>query len=248
MLTVYDQTFTPALDTAVSHALLREVADGGHEPALRLYQPADVVAFGKRDVVADGFESAVASARACGFEPTIRLAGGRAAVFHANTIAFAWTVPNQALREGITERFEHLSHLMAGAFRSLGADARVGQVPGEYCPGEYSVNVAGTRKVMGVGQRIIAGAAHVGGVIVVDDAPRINGVLEPVYDDLGLSWDPAATGDLAAAAPGITWGDVRDVVLQTFAGLGDVVQASIPERIMQRASELAPKHAVSREP
>ena len=73
-------------------------------------------------------------------------------------------------------------------------DARVGAVAGEYCPGEYSVNARGARKLMGVGQRVIRGAAHVGGVIVVRDAARVRSVLEPVYAAMGVAWDPGTAG------------------------------------------------------
>ena len=43
-----------ALDTAVSRALLRQVASGTEPETLRLYTPADVVAFGPQDTRADG--------------------------------------------------------------------------------------------------------------------------------------------------------------------------------------------------
>ena len=39
----------------------------------------------------------------------------------------------------------------------LGVDARVGEVPGEYCPGAFSVNARGRIKLAGVGQRLISG-------------------------------------------------------------------------------------------
>ena len=45
-----------------------------------------------------GFEAAVEAARAAGFEPVVRLAGGRAAVFHEGTLALAWATPGRAAR------------------------------------------------------------------------------------------------------------------------------------------------------
>src|SRR5207244_3727585 len=80
--------------------------------------------------------------------------------------------------------------------------ARGGEGPGEYCPGEHSVNARGQVKVMGVGQRLVATAAHVGGVIVVSGAERIRQVLVPVYEALGLTWDPSTVGALADEVPG----------------------------------------------
>ncbi len=86
-----------------------------------------------------------------GFAAVERLAGGRAAVFHEGTLAFAWAVPERTPRLGIRARFEELSSFVETALRSLGVDARVGEVPGEYCPGPYSVSARGERKLMGSG-------------------------------------------------------------------------------------------------
>ena len=83
----------PALDTAVSRALMLRVAGGEIPETLRVARPGAMVAFGKRDVVAAGYPRAVGSARAGGFEAVERLAGGRAAVFHEDTIAFAHDCP-----------------------------------------------------------------------------------------------------------------------------------------------------------
>lgn len=242
MLTVYDEPFPPTLDTAVSHALLRLVAAGELGESLRLYRPERIVAFGKRDALSAGFPAAVNSASRAGYSSVIRMAGGRAAVFHEDTIAFAWTIPSPAPRDDITRRFERLSGLLAGTLRDLGADARIGEVPGEYCPGEFSINIGGSTKVMGVGQRLIAGAAHVGGVIVVDGGSRIAEVLVPVYADLGLEWEPATSGDLASAVPGISWTVVRDSVLHSFEQISDLEPGVIPEAVLDRARELEPQH------
>src|SRR5436190_18498771 len=173
-------------DTAVSHALLRRVSDGSEPETLRLYRPQRVVAFGPKDRLAPGYAAAVEAARSHGFGALDRLAGGRAAVFHEETIAFAWCIPELAPRLTITERFEALASIMVAAFRSLGVDARVGEVLGEYCPGEFSVNARGRTKLMGVGQRVVAHAAHVGGVVVVGRSDLVRDVLVPVYAHLGL--------------------------------------------------------------
>ncbi|NNC41095.1 MAG: lipoate--protein ligase family protein [Acidimicrobiia bacterium] len=246
MLTVYDEPFPPTLDTAVSHALLRLVAAGELGESLRLYRPEPIVAFGKRDALSAGFAAAVNSASRAGYSSVMRMAGGRAAVFHEDTIAFAWTIPSPAPRDDITQRFERLSELLAGTLRDLGADARIGEVPGEYCPGEFSINIGGSTKVMGVGQRLIAGAAHVGGVIVVDGGRRIAEVLIPVYADLGLEWEPATSGDLASAVPGISWNVVRDSVLHSFEQISDLEPGVIPEAVLERAVELEPQHRADR--
>jgi lipoate-protein ligase A len=218
----------PALDTAVSRALLEAVAAGEAPETLRLYRPDDVLAFSGIDAASAGFAEAVAAARAQGFAPALRLAGGRAAVFHCETLAFAWAMPASDLRGGIQERFDTVAALVAAALRRLGVDARVGEVPGEYCPGAHSVNARGAVKLMGVGQRVVRGAAHVGGVVVVRDSERVRRVLEPVYAALGLPFDPATVGAIEDEIGPVTRDEVAEALL---AGLlaGGLSVAPAPE-------------------
>ena len=77
----------------MSRALLQRVAAGELPETLRLTRPGPMVAFAKQDAVAPGYTDAVRAARAGGFEPVLRLAGGRAAVFHEQTIALAHAAP-----------------------------------------------------------------------------------------------------------------------------------------------------------
>jgi octanoyl-[GcvH]:protein N-octanoyltransferase len=235
----------PEMDTAVSHATLRRVSEGLEPETLRLHRPADVVAFGPRDRVAPGFGRAVAAAREHGFASIERLAGGRAAVFHQGTIAFSWAIPDPSAREGIRRRFDEIAGIMVEALRSLGVDARVGEVPGEYCPGEHSVNARGRTKLVGVGQRIIKDAAHVGGVVVVSGAERIRDVLIPVYQALDLDWDPTTTGSLENEVTGIAWDEVERSIVKSFAGRYDLEPGMITEETVSLARTLGPRHAVN---
>ena len=232
------------MDTAVSHAALRLVARGEIPETLRLHRPAAVVAFGPRDRVATGFGPAVTAARALGFGAIERLAGGRAAVFHQGTLAFSWAIPDPSPRQGIRPRFEEIAGIMAEAFRSLGVDARVGEVPGEYCPGEHSVNARGKAKLMGVGQRVVADAAHVGGVVVVTGGDRVREVLLPVYEALQLEWDPATVGSLEVEVPGTTWEKVEAAILEAFASRYELEDGDLTEETLALARELVPRHAV----
>jgi octanoyl-[GcvH]:protein N-octanoyltransferase len=232
-----------ALDTAVARALLERV-DAGELPAsLRLSRPTRVVAYGRQDAASPNFGAAVAGARAAGFEGVLRLAGGRAAVFHPGTIAFAWAEPSDAPREGITRRFSTMADALATAFRSSGVDAHIGEVAGEYCAGRWSVNVAGRRKVAGIGQRLLPRAAHTGGVVVVHDAATIVAALTPVYDALGLSWRPEVTGALEDSAS-VTWDDVRDRIVDAFSRTHTVVPAELDGPTLARARDIADEHRV----
>jgi octanoyl-[GcvH]:protein N-octanoyltransferase len=234
----------PEMDTAVSHATLRRVAEGLEPETLRLHRPADVVAFGPRDRVAPGFTRAVTAARERGFASIERLAGGRAAVFHEGTIAFSWAIPDPSAREGIRRRFDEIAAIMGEALRSLGIDARVGEVPGEYCPGEHSINARGRTKLVGVGQRIVKDAAHVGGVVVVSGSERIRDVLIPVYEALGLSWDPDTTGSLEDEVPGITWDEAERAIEKAFVTRYDLKEGRVGGEALALAGSLGPRHTV----
>lgn len=228
----------PRYDAAVSVAVLRRAASGAAPETFRLYVPGRSVQFGRMDTVRPGYADAVAAAERLGFTPVVRLAGGRAAVFHELTLAFAWIVPEPRNARTIDERFAELSGVMVEAFRALGADARIGEVPGEYCPGTHSVNLGGTRKVMGVGQRLVRGAAHVGGVVVVDRHDLVNTVLAPVYEALGYDWEPAATGSLAQAAD-VGTSQVADALLAALASRHAVIPGSLDADTRAEAERLA---------
>ena len=86
----------------------------------------------------------------------------------------------------------------------------MGEVPGEYCPGRYSVNARGVSKLAGVGQRVVAGGSHTGVVLVVAGEERIKRALRPVYSALGLEWRPEVTGSVAKENGSAAWTSVRD--------------------------------------
>jgi octanoyl-[GcvH]:protein N-octanoyltransferase len=234
----------PERDTALSHAILRGVSEGTLPETLRLHRPGPIVAFGPKDALAPGFAAAVDAARALGFGSVHRLAGGRAAVFHEGTIAFSWAIPDPSPRTGIRRRFDELAGMVAQSFRDLGVDARVGEIPGEYCPGDHSVNARGAVKVMGVGQRLLRGAAHVGGVIVVTGADRIRSVLLPVNRALDLAWEPATAGSLEGEVAGLSWEDASEALLARFRERYDLRDGAFDEATMRLASELEARHRV----
>jgi lipoate-protein ligase A len=185
---------TAHLNTAVSRSILQRVSTRDIPETLQIGRPHRTVAFGKHDALTDGFDRAVAVAVARGFDPTIRIAGGRAVAFHPQTIRFVWTVPANNPVAGMHERFSTVANHVVATLGSFGVGAVIGEVAGEYCPGAYSVHVEGTGKVMGAGQRLARNAAQVAGVIVVQGAPLVNEVLVPIYAALRLDMDPSLTG------------------------------------------------------
>jgi len=233
----------PAFDTAVSRAILERVAAGELEETIRLARPGAMVAFGKQDVHAPGYADAARLAREQGFEAVVRLAGGRAAVFHEDTVALAWAVADRDALAHTHDRFREVADVLATALARLGVDARVGEVPREYCPGDYSVNARGRVKLAGVGQRVIAGGGHIGGVIVAAGEERVREVLVPVYAALGLDWDPATAGSVAAEIGGASFELVRDVIAAELGSRYEVAEAGLDEETLVLARTLEPEHA-----
>jgi octanoyl-[GcvH]:protein N-octanoyltransferase len=232
-------TDRPAYDTAVSAAILQRVARGELPETIRLARPGAMVAFGKQDVSSAGYERAAESAREHDFDAVKRLAGGRAAVFHEQTIAFAWAERTSDPWPGTHDRFGRAAGALERALRSLGVDARTGEVAGEYCPGEYSINARGRTKLVGLGQRIIKGASHIGGVIVVGDAGRIRDVLIPVYEALGLAWDPDTTGSVEDEIGAVSFEDVAAAIR---AELPALEEAALDQPTLTLAEQLTPQH------
>jgi octanoyl-[GcvH]:protein N-octanoyltransferase len=236
----------PALDAAVSRALMFRVAAGELPEALRIARPGTTVAFAKRDAVAPGYEEAVRAARDQGFEATLRLAGGRAAIFHDGTMEIGHAIPDEEPRAGIHDRFAATAGRLARALARLGVDARVGEVAGEYCPGRYSVNARGAVKLAGIGQRVVGGGSHTGVVLVVEGKERINAVLEPVYAALGLDWNPAASGSVRTEAPSADWDAVRDAIVTEYAREYELVEGVVDDATLELARELAAEHRVGK--
>jgi octanoyl-[GcvH]:protein N-octanoyltransferase len=228
----------PAYGTAVSEAILTRVAAGELGPTVRLHRPGRELAFAKQDRLAPGFDRAVKAAREHAFEPILRLAGGRAAAFHEGTLALAQATPDSYPARTTRVRFEAISGVITSALRGLGVDARVGEVPGEYCPGAWSVNARGRLKLVGIGQRLISGAAHTGVVIVVTGSSLLRDVLEPVYDALELDWDPETTGAVEDEVPGISREDVEEALLHELARQWTLEPATLDDETLALATEL----------
>jgi lipoate-protein ligase A len=232
----------PAYGTGVSEAILTRVAAGELAATFRLHRPARELAFSKQDRAARGFKRAAEAARAAGFEPVIRLAGGRAAAFHEGTLAFAWATPAERPVAGTHERFELLAELVTAALRRLGVAANVGEVAGEYCPGAWSVNARGQTKLAGIGQRLIRGGAHAAGVLVVTDSTLLREALVPAYDALDLEWDPATVGSVEDEVPGTTLDDAEAAIIAELTRAFELCDAELDPETLALAEQLAAAH------
>ena len=202
-----------------------------------------MVAFGRRDVASPGYAAAVRAARAGGFEAVERLAGGRAAVYHEQTLAIAHAAREDDAIPGTRARFDEMAAIIAVAISALGVDARVGEVAGEYCPGEHSVNARGLTKLAGLGQRLISGAAHLGAVVVVGGSARVRDILIDVYSALELEWDPSTVGSIEDELGTADLEAVERSILEQLAARYELQEAPLDQATLALAEELAPQHA-----
>src|SRR4051794_36271137 len=226
-----------ALELAISHALLTRAGAGELPSTLRIYRPAAAVAFGKLDALRPGFRDAVAAAREHGYAPVLRLPGGHAAAYNAQSLGLdvVWALDDPV--PGTHERFAAEGERLAGALRGLGIDARVGEVPGEYCPGAYSVNARGRVKLIGTAQRLVRGAALLGASIVVGDGAGVRAVLRDVYAALGLEWDDATAGAVDEEVST----SIEAVEAAVVAAYGDVTPATLDDATLALARQLEPQ-------
>jgi lipoate-protein ligase A len=115
-------------------------------------------------------------------------------------------------------------------------------VPGEYCPGDYSVNARGERKLMGVGQRIVKRAAHVGGVLVLGASERIRDVLVPVYERMGFVWDPASAGSIEDEIGATSREAVVDALLAELGKRHELERAPLARGLLAAAENGEHEH------
>jgi octanoyl-[GcvH]:protein N-octanoyltransferase len=234
----------PALDVALPHALLNLVAQGCRGAVVRSYRPAPTVAFGRRDAQLPGLAGAAAAARRRGFASVVRSAGGRAAAYHRGCVVFDEVMPAQDSIAGIHARFAQDAERHARALRTLGVDARVGEVRGEYCPGEFSVNARGETKLIGAAQRIIRGGWLLSTVIVVESGRDIRAVLEDVYRELELEWDPGTAGSVTDEVPGVSVDAVRAALLRQYELRYRLTSVRLAPAELAAARRLLPRHQI----
>ena len=235
----------PALEVAVSHALVERVNEGALGPVLRLYRPAPTLAFGRLDVLRPGFAAAAAAAREHGFEPVVRAPGGHAVAYHEGCLGIDELLPEADPIAGMQERFARSGAVLADALLGLGVDARVGRVPGEFCPGEFTVNARGAVKLVGTAQRVVRRASLLAASVAVHGADALRDVLADVYRALELDWDPATAGGVADEVAGVTVDDVERAVLDAYASRWELVEAALDAGTLERARRLLARHEVA---
>lgn len=206
----------PATDRRVVESLPGLVENTG-EAAIRAWTPHRQVAFGRRDTAAEGYDHAREVAESRGFLPVEREVGGRAVAYTGETVAFAYVVPNDE-DDGVSDRYEDTTALLERTLESLGVTVHSGEPEGSFCPGDHSLQHDG--KIAGIAQRVRRTTAVVGGCLVVSEADEraIAEILDPIYDALGVRFDPDSVGSIESAGGLKNSTAVVERIETTFAG------------------------------
>jgi lipoate-protein ligase A len=141
-------------------------------------------------------------------------------------------------------RFAEFGQRFVDLFRGLGVDARLGAVPGEYCPGAHSVNARGVEKLVGTSQRMVPGAWLFSSLIVVGDESRLRPVLAEVYRCLGQDFDESSVGSLSREVPGLDADTVEASVVDAYRGGGPAATVPVDTDLLELARNLVPQHRV----
>ena len=113
-------------------------------------------------------------------------------------------------------------------------DVRIGEVPGEYCPGEFSLNVAGAHKVAGSAQRVTRDGWLLSTVIQISGSAPTRKLLSLTHAALGYEFHPATVGALEDFVP-VTWEAVREAVVDGYGAEADVSAVRLPSELVKEA-------------
>jgi lipoate-protein ligase A len=232
-----------AADLALTAVLAEHVSRGEHGSTVRIYRPGPTVAFGRLDTLAPGFAEAVAAARSLGFEPVLRGPGGRAAAYHHESLVVELVLADPEPRAGIWRRYAEMAALLEAALLDVGVVARTGELPGEYCPGEFSLIAADT-KLGGIAQRVVARASVTGAALVVRDAAPVRDVLVAVYAALGQPLDPATVGAVERASPAVSVDELEAAVERAIGRHYRLTTAAPDPSLVGAANERATRHRI----
>ena len=99
----------------------------------------------------------------------------------------------------------------------LGADARIGELAGEYCAGAHSINVGGRIKVAGIAQRVVKHGAATSAVVVAGGGPALRAADRGRLRGTRIAVDPATAGALDEALPGLAVEQVAHGLQDAYA-------------------------------
>jgi octanoyl-[GcvH]:protein N-octanoyltransferase len=228
---------------AVSHALLNRAAHDGLA-SLRLWRPLrPALSVGRLDVRHPRLVEVLALARAAAVTPVRRLAGGHAATLDSGCLCLGWAQPHPRLEES-GARYELIAGAIVDALGALGVAGSLGESPGEWCPGAWSVQ-GRSGKLAGLAQRVISRGAWCEALIVIHPAPELRVLARQVHETLGLEWSESAQGEIASLLPGAAdpHAALTDALTQALTQrFGAITRRPLPADVHDEARALVAEH------
>ena len=122
--------------------------------------------------------------------------------------------------EGHRAAYQAVAEALTHGLRTLGIDAHVGEVPEEYCPGEFSINARRVVKLVGISQRVISGARLVSAMVAVEEPGVLPDVLTEVYRELAFPWNTATFGSVSHETADVTFSEVSFALHEALSPAG----------------------------
>jgi octanoyl-[GcvH]:protein N-octanoyltransferase len=210
-------TASAIADLVVPAALVRTAGTTWSQLVHVYVAAGPTVAFSARDLRSPGIVEATRIARSAGFAAVVRSPGGRMVAYDSGAVVIDHLTRSTDLRQAGTETFAHHAAAHADVLRTLGdVDARVGEVEGEYCPGEHSVNVGGRAKIIGSAQRVTGTGALFSSVVQVTVPDAVREVIVATSAALGYRLRESSIAGLADVAPALTPAHVAEAFADDY--------------------------------
>lgn len=203
---------SPDKEEALASSLL-DFADMERQGVIVLGSPPPAICFSRLDQLSPGYERARELTREMGLPAVKRISGGSAVAAHAGVLRIFLAAPHGPGDIAVRPRFSSMLSALSAALAALGVPVRAGQLPGEYCPGQFSLSHRG-KKLVGMGQRSRRSAHHLCAMLSLSGSDLTASRLQPVYGALGRSFDPGRVGDLESL--GVARRDAEQAVLQSL--------------------------------
>ncbi|HSV39740.1 MAG TPA: lipoate--protein ligase family protein [Nocardioidaceae bacterium] len=234
----------PTFAVALGPLLLRRGLEGADE-VVRVHVPAPAAAFSRRDTRRPGFPAAAEAARDLGFEPVVRPQGGQLAAYHGGSVVVDHLLRSSESSIQVGTRFDAFAQLHARALEGLGVDVRIGAVPGEYCPGEFSLNIGGRYKIAGSAQRVTRDGWLFSTVFQVRDSASLRLLLQRAYTALEYEFDPHTVGCIEDAEVDVTVELVARLLVESY---GDLELVELPASIVEAGRDDASAYGIDYRP
>jgi octanoyl-[GcvH]:protein N-octanoyltransferase len=230
--------------------IFEQVAAGVRPPTVSITPSTRHVGVTRRDTFRPGFTDAVRASYEEGYPVLVRSSGGGATAAHHGTFGFSIIRPVTVheSRRTVRDRYDEAAALVLGALSRLDVRAAaVGEVRGEFCPGDHSIRVGdweGGMKVVGIAQRITRRATSVGGIVLVEGEEELADLLERVYAAMRLPFRKESVGSLRRAGCDAGVEEIIDAFAAEAALRYGAVRASLDGRTLALARGNGDAHLV----